>query len=464
MSKIFTLFFLSSACFLLSARLARAQADIHSPTHIWTDQDFAQLAKPATTPLPVGTVITTQNWQQYQDYMTMAMRTVFRGDRFFKILPNQKVIVGPTIPVPLPKLFQAATEKYAGTASIVPAPEIGPGAVTIKGYQGGVPFPNPKEPDLGTKIEYNSWFSYAPATVHINADAYLVDRFHDRSPLIVDAVVGRSSFVADPGLPETNPLLAGIFKYTYDEVVLPEEAKYSGVLDLWKRDPVKFTDLFAYVPALRRVLRLSPAAVCAPVVGSDALNDDDCTNIGNCQQVPLFDSKFLGEKQALFFIHMTPDALMSAGANQMPLEKYFYSSDSDIAAAGFDLPKPSAGTWELRDVYLVALRRIPSLRQGYCYGTRLFWIDKDTWHSINAEFWDSQQKFWKSEFYQFAQMPIPETNDTYFEDNLHGAILDFQNYHATGDVLYHSEINKEAGKYQDVNRYATPGGLQQINQ
>ena len=314
------------------------------------------------------------------------------------------------------------------------------------------------------KIEYNSWFSYAPAVVHINADAYLVDRFHDRSPLIVDAVVGKASYVSDPGYPEFEAKLPGVYKYTYDEVVAPEEAKYSGVLDIWHQDPVKFTDLFAYVPALRRVLRLSPAAVCAPVVGSDALNDDDCTNLGNCQQVPLFDSKYLGEKKAIFMVHMVPAALMAVDPNQMPLEKYFYSSDSDIAAAGFDLPKPSAGTWELRDVYLVTLRRIPSLRKGYCYGTRLFWIDKDTWHVINPEFWDAQEKFWKSEFYQFPQMPIPETHDSYFEDNLHGAILDFQNYHATGDALIHSELNKEAGKYQDVTRYATPGGLQQINQ
>lgn len=131
---------------------------MYAPNHAWTDQDFAQFAKPATGPPPVGTEITTETWKQYQDYMSLAMRTLFRGDRFFKILPEQKVIVGPTIPIRLPKLFQAATEKYAGTASIVPAPEIAPGAVTIKGYQGGIPFPAPKEPDLGTKIEYNSWF------------------------------------------------------------------------------------------------------------------------------------------------------------------------------------------------------------------------------------------------------------------------------------------------------------------
>jgi hypothetical protein len=280
----------------------------------------------------------------------------------------------------------------------------------------------------------------------------------------VDAVVGKTSFVADPGLPETNPALQDVVYYTYDEVVLPEEAKYTGVLDLWHRDPVKFTDLFAYVPALRRVLRLSPAAVCAPVVGSDTLNDDNCTNIGNCQQVPLFEAKLLGQKKVLFMVHMKQEATDSRGANYLPLEQYFYSNEKDIATAGFDLAKPSAGTWELRDVYLLALRRLPSLRKGYCYGTRLFYIDKDTWHNINAEYFDAQQKLWKSAFYQFSTVKIPETDDVYFGDQLHGVTLDFQNWHATGALLYHSELNGNAGKYQDINRYATPGGLQQINQ
>jgi hypothetical protein len=276
-----------------------------------------------------------------------------------------------------------------------------------------------------------------PATVHINTDAYLVDRFHDRSPLIVDAVVGKASFIADPGLPETNPQLSDVFKYTYDEVVLPEEAKYSGVLDIWHRDPVKFTDLFAYVPALRRVLRLSPAAVCAPVVGSDTVNDDNCTNIGNCQQVPLFDSKLLGAKRMLFMVHMNPDATNARGDNYLPLQQYFYSSEKDIAAAVFDWQKPSTGTWELRDVYLVGLRRIPSLRKGYCYGTRLFYVDKDTWHNINADAFDAQQKYWKAAFFQFSIVPIPGTNDSYFGDSLHGAVLDFQNYMLQGTALSH---------------------------
>ena len=97
----------------------------------------------------------------------------------------------------------------------------------------------------------------------------------------------------------------------------------------------KIGRLFAYVPALRRVLRLAPAAVCAPVVGSDTLNDDNCTNIGNCQQIPLFNAKLVGEKKGLFKVKLNPDSV-TPNADYLPPEKYFYSSPADISVAGFD--------------------------------------------------------------------------------------------------------------------------------
>jgi len=161
-------------------------------------------------------------------------------------------------------------------------------------------------------------------------------------------------------MPETNSQPPDVYKYTYDEILLPEGLRYTAVLDILHRDPVKFSELFVYVPVLRRILRFSKTAVCAQDANTDNLNDDNCSNIGNCQQVPLFDSKLLGEKKMLFMVHMNPDATNARGDDDLPLQQYFYSSKQDIAAAGFDFVKPSAGTWELRDVYLLALRRLSS--------------------------------------------------------------------------------------------------------
>ena len=64
-------------------------------------------------PLPVGTVITTQNWQQYKDYMPLWMQILFAGQYAYKLAPNQQIVVGPTIPKSLPKAYLTNTEKYS---------------------------------------------------------------------------------------------------------------------------------------------------------------------------------------------------------------------------------------------------------------------------------------------------------------------------------------------------------------
>lgn len=110
----------------------------------WTDADFQEFGKAATEPLPVGTVITQQNWEKYKDYMPEYMRVIFQGDHFFKWPADGRMVVGPTIPYSIPKSFIAATAKYGGSASLVPAPEIAPGALTVSGYKGGLPFPDPQ--------------------------------------------------------------------------------------------------------------------------------------------------------------------------------------------------------------------------------------------------------------------------------------------------------------------------------
>src|ERR1700674_1862607 len=56
-------------------------------------------------PLPVGTVITTQNWEQYKDYMPGWMQILFSGQYGYKLGPNQQIVVGPTIPKSLPKAY-----------------------------------------------------------------------------------------------------------------------------------------------------------------------------------------------------------------------------------------------------------------------------------------------------------------------------------------------------------------------
>src|SRR3984957_5970975 len=85
-------------------------------------------------PLPVGTVINTQNWQQYKDYMPGWMQVLFSGQYAYKLAPSQQIVVGPTIPKSLPKAYLANTEKYSSQVSLKELPE---GAALVQNYTAG---------------------------------------------------------------------------------------------------------------------------------------------------------------------------------------------------------------------------------------------------------------------------------------------------------------------------------------
>src|SRR6202051_2757833 len=83
------------------------------PTHALAQNFPGEMPMEKQAPLPVGTVITTQNWEQYKDYMPLWMQWLFSGEYSYKLAPSQSITVGPTIPKTLPKKYAADTEKYS---------------------------------------------------------------------------------------------------------------------------------------------------------------------------------------------------------------------------------------------------------------------------------------------------------------------------------------------------------------
>jgi hypothetical protein len=55
---------------------------------------------------------------------------------------------------------------------------------------------------------------------------------------------------------------------------------------------------------------------------------------------------------------------------------------------GYDMPlgwpRPSWGRWQLRDVDVIAVSRVPSRAAGYCYGRRVIYVDRAT----SAPLWE----------------------------------------------------------------------------
>src|SRR5215469_11100501 len=99
-------------------------------------------------PIPPGTIINMQNWQQYRQFMPDGMAALFEGSYTWKMPSDAALEVGPTIIHPLPRNYQAATEKYSNQVQLQELPD---GGITLRNYQGGAPFPDPQEPHKAWK-------------------------------------------------------------------------------------------------------------------------------------------------------------------------------------------------------------------------------------------------------------------------------------------------------------------------
>jgi Protein of unknown function (DUF1329) len=462
MWRISTVLVILTWVFFAAASTAKA-----TDFKVWADSDFADLGKACTEPLPSGTVINAKNWKKYECYLPVFWRTIFAGDHFYKWpdAPGFEIEVGPTHDVPAPKPFIAATEKYTGQTQLIQT-DLAPGSWNVSNYHGGFPFPDPQEPNKAYKILYNSWFSYRPALAHKRGWAIAIDKYRNQTTTTYDVVNNQLNFNVDPGMPETNPVMPDFLNSSYIELTSPEQSRYVATLNLKHKDPSQLPDLYSFVPALRRVFRLSAAAVCADLTGSDTDNDDLCPNTGVCPQIPLFKVELLGEKKVLVNLGMSRESITPPdGALQGYNSKYWHISAQDLELTnGFVLPKREAGKWELRDAYVIRWQRLPQFQAGYCFGSRITYIDKQNYYSLGVDNFDMQQKFYKALLQQFQVIKSP-TGEPYFSSDAQAAnTIDFQNFHSTNGGEFNPTFNQNTGKYQDTARYATPAGLQQVMQ
>ena len=102
--------------------------------------------------LPVGTKITMQNWEKYKAFMPFGMTVLFEGKYYWKMPADVEIDVGPVHNGIVPKTFMEMTEKYSAQNEVEALPN---GHYRIKNFHGGVPFPDPQEPNKGT----NCWLT-----------------------------------------------------------------------------------------------------------------------------------------------------------------------------------------------------------------------------------------------------------------------------------------------------------------
>jgi hypothetical protein len=405
--------------------------------------------------IPPGTKITMQNWQQYKQFMPDGMAKLFAGGFYWKMPADAEIDVGPTVNVPEPPGYIAATEKYSGQVQVVHLPD---GHMDVRNYVGGIPFPNPEDPDKGYKILVNAWYSYRP---HLNVTSMahpvrdcIVDRFGNLSCETIDIVYRQEGYNTDPGVTVSES--PNVWYTEWLMVEQPEQAKYTAQLTLFYKDNQTFQDEYAFVPALRRSLRLSATARCSPLLGSD-LAQDDAQVSGFNGGIGLFNAKFLEHKK---IIALTGAYNYYQVGHDFP--KNFYQP--------LMFPPPSMGQWQMRDVDVVDIRRVPSETPGYCYGKRIMYIDSYYHTGHWQDLYDDNMQLWKVALLAVPDAAIVPGVPGGRAPGLDGffTMWDTQNDHLTVITGLNEQgqgyfVNSNApAETQDLVRYTTPSGLSQI--
>ena len=407
----------------------------------------AALVSTAADSIPVGTTITPQNWSDYKAFMPDGMAALFQGTYFWKMPSDAQINVGPTVIHPLPKNYIVATEKYSSQIKIVGLDD---GGLTLSGYQGGIPFPAPDEPHKGWKVLANLWYRYLP---HLIVDTYAhgclmssSGSFSCKTALIVSRQL---AFNTDPDTIPTISGSEGKFATEYLMVQEPEQERYTAFLTIAYADPVRAEDTYLFLPALRRYMPVASSARCSPSQGTDSTQED--YRFGYNSNITEAQVEFLGEKKIL--------ALLGA---DLPIGEFPNNFDMPLG-----WPQPSWGKWQVRDVDVINVAKIPSKSAGYCYGKRVMYVDKATWAPVWEDLYDREMKPWRFFAMFLRTVDVPGVGPVDASGSMVWVFWDIQNNHATffidpgaGHELY---VNDQAPKeFNDLPRYASAPGLNLI--
>jgi hypothetical protein len=341
-------------------------------------------------------------------------------------------------PIPIPRAYLAATEKYASQTALGPKNE-------LLNWVAGKPFAeiDPSDPQAGPKIMYNF------QNTHYFSDdlnMHLVDA--DTGSLYVDAKGNRHytverHFVADwlrvlqfEGRLHHDPVPAyennpdrTFRKSGLYPLIEPFDLKGVGGVSFRYQDLLRQDDTWLYLPSLRRVRRMSSAQRSDALFGQDI--DVDSYG-GYAGQIPWFDWKVLGEKPMLASLH---------GENLPPIP---CKKDGGMTFCE---------NWEVRpNVYIIEGKpKVPN----YAYSRRVIFVDKETNFVIYSDLYDQAGELWKvvMQSIRTSKRPNPKVDYEYDEERMFiyaFSVIDMQLMHGTRASIPGMAFPDEAGWYVDV--------------
>jgi hypothetical protein len=271
------------------------------------------------------------------------------------------------------------------------------------GFIQGIPFPDidPKDPKAATKIMYNgSLVRQCNGPLRTGFRLSFLDGKSDkmeRSILVNWWSYAFAGWPAAATMPNPDSL------EFYSQILIKEPYDMAGTsLMTWRYLDSKPDMLFGYVPAIRRVRRLTPAGRSDAMFGSDFARDDG-NYVGYDGKIGDVEWKLVGETTILGgFNSATPQEINVNDSGEWVVqgmddrESYMafgYEPYSKKYYSGEVAPWCQTNTvWTPRPVYIIEGRH---KNPYYNYGRQIHWVDKETFVVYWKQIFDRADEYWK---------------------------------------------------------------------
>jgi hypothetical protein len=319
----------------------------------------------------------------------------------------------PTKKVEWPRAYRDATEAYSSQVRLSADHN------TVENYVAGMPFPNidPNDPDAAIKIMWN--YQYKP----LITDDVLMRDFQVpsgpmtyTSPMVPDReftvgdmrrlyYTGRLFVDPKPEMPNPDGIR---YKEILSPVVAPFDMKGVGQLSFRYLSAARQDDTWLYVPAIRRIRRMSTAQRSDSLFGQDT---DQDSYWGFSGHIAWSDWKLLGVKEVLGVVH-----------------REHFRPQRCPGGADFAY----CDNWEKRRAYVIeGISKLPQ----YAYGKRVLYLDAEAWVVLNSDIYDKRGELWKvwMEFFSYRKQGDPASKVVYDDEMgfTSAVMIDTQMNHAT---------------------------------
>lgn len=373
-----------------------------------------------------GDVIDSSNIEQYKDYFPMFMQRYIKDGWGFEkpVVIKVKEWDG----VNWTKGYTEASKANLKTCKLT-------ADGLLEGYSGqGCPFMEPKEPHIATKIMWNQFYKNFPDDWLI-PESYLsvTKRRGAKTVTIADSQYEQVMFsnrTMVPPIPELENPKQLLYANKLNSKTPPN--KDMATLTWRYQDPLKYDDMWTYVPTLRRTLRLVSSERANPIRGTPYTWDDI---FGFDGKIPLFEYQMVGEQQVITLNNqkITAEKVDRAGRDWHP---FVHQGEE----------------FEVEDVYVID---ITSKDPRYPQSKKTVWVHKTKFVVLYAQMYDKGGEFWKG-FWNGAQKRTLKTTQGVepFAIQSSSGITDFKTFYWVETITGELEMNFGAEP-----SYFQPGAL-----